>query len=165
MEEVYERPNGRRGVRIVFPEGEGRAKQQFADACDINSIVKDYRKTGALRHFNKFSPQYGDVPVADYHAALSQIREVEGMFAELPSDLRQRFHEDPAEFLSFVNDPANDQELATLGLREAKPGVEANKVAEPETPEARKAQPTSPQGASVPPESVTPPPSTAPAPA
>lgn len=48
------------------------------------------------------------------------------MFDTLPSKLRLRFGNDPAEFLSFVEDPANDQEMIDLGLKPKPPLPEIN---------------------------------------
>lgn len=101
---------------LVLACGPGRAKQSMRDECDINLIMRKYQKTGAITHFSKFSPQYGEVPAIEYREALDLLRETQQMFSHLPSGLRKEFDNDPAAFLSFVQDPANKARMAELGL-------------------------------------------------
>lgn len=69
---------------------------------------------------NKIQPQYADVAGFDFQFAMNQIIQAQDMFAELPSGIRKRFQNDPAAFVEFVGDPANEEEARRLGLiREA----------------------------------------------
>ncbi len=104
-----------------------RAKQSFAEECDINNIMSKFNKTGILEHENKRTPQYGDLmPFDDYHAALNQTIEAQDAFDALPSDLRSRFNNEPGEFLKFVDNPENTEEMVELGLSEAPTGPSAS---------------------------------------
>ena len=93
-------------------------KQSEAEACDINNIVRRYAGTGALPSTNR-AAFFADVSeMGDYREALDRIREAQNAFMELPSDLRKRFKDDPAEFLDFCADPDNREEMVELGLIE-----------------------------------------------
>ena len=51
------------------------------------------------------------------------------MFADLPSSIRTKFNNDPAQYLDFVQDPEKLEEMRELGLALADPEAEK----EPET--------------------------------
>jgi len=106
----------RKRVQITF-RGVGRTKQSFAKECDINNIMKRYEKDGIVNHFNKYGGMYGDFTgVPEYRDALERVRAADEMFMSLPASIRTRFANDPSGFISFVEDPANKDELLKLGL-------------------------------------------------
>lgn len=93
-------------------------QQHQANDADINEIVRRFGITGQMPQGVRL-PTYGDfVGVSDYRAALAAIQEADDNFYELPADLRARFSNDPFQFSEFVLDPANKEELYTLGLAE-----------------------------------------------
>lgn len=97
--------------------GETMTKQEFTDECNVNNILKKYEKTGLIDHLNRYQGQYGDVALAvDYQEALNTVMEAEEMFMSLPSSIRNRFDNDPAAFLAFTENPANEAELIEMGL-------------------------------------------------
>ncbi len=99
------------------PGGISRTKQSFKDECDINLLMKKYEKTGLLDHVNKFGGYYGDLPESvDYQLALNSVLEAEAAFGSLTADIRAKFSNDPAEFLAFVADENNAEEIISLGL-------------------------------------------------
>lgn len=94
-------------------------KQEFANECDINNILADYKMTGQIRHINEKAAQgmYADLPVAqDFQEALNLVMDAERSFASLPSHVRSRFGNNPEQFLAFLQDPANQDEAIKLGL-------------------------------------------------
>jgi len=98
-----------------------RTKQSFKDECDINLIMKRFKRVmnaDFLQKFNGFvGGQFGDFSeVTDYRSALDQVRQAQGVFEALPAIVRKRFNNDPALFLDFCHDPKNSDELVTLGL-------------------------------------------------
>lgn len=103
-------------VSISFPAGTGRTKQSFKDECDINIIMAQYLKTGVVDFVNRHQARYGDVTGLEYQEAMQIVAESKTMFEELPSKIRQRFENDPAQFLDFVSDPSNASEAHSLGL-------------------------------------------------
>lgn len=107
------------GAKLVVQkhfDGPGRTKQAFKDECDINNIMARYMKTGVIDFVNKHQGQYGDVTGLDYQEAMETIAQSKTLFNELPSTIRSRFENDPALFLDFVHDPANEEEMHELGL-------------------------------------------------
>lgn len=108
-------------------------KQSFKDECDINKLMKRWSASGdlsnVLRSFeleNGFRASYGDYTgVQSYHESLNRVLAAENAFMQLPSSLRERFRNDPGEFLAFVQDPENERELVELGLQTEKPSVAA----------------------------------------
>jgi len=120
-------------VSIDFSEVEMMTKQEAAAECDINNIMKRYEKTGLIDHTNKHGGNYGDfTEVQDFQISLNQIERARAMFQSIPSGIRSRFNNSPQEFLDFVSDPDNLQEMREIGLvpketelQENKPGSEA----------------------------------------
>lgn len=121
--------------------GHSRTKQAPHAECDINQIMAQYQKTGVIEHLNEHQGDYSDfLSAPDYHTALNQILEAQSAFDTLPSNLRNRFTNDPAQFLDFVQNPANAEELISLGL--------ANPVTTPSNVEDAPAEPVSDASAS-----------------
>lgn len=105
------------GPRVSLDCGKvSRTKQSFRDECDINRIMAKFIKTGSIDHLRKHGGSYGDATSVDFHEAMNVITSAEQMFGELPSAIRVRFNDDPAEFLDFVGDDANLEEMRDLGL-------------------------------------------------
>lgn len=104
--------------RVVYSSNlPSRAKQSFAAECDINTIMKKYNKTGLIDHVNKYQGNYGELPdEVDYHANLNAVMAAKEAFASLTAEIRLRFGNDPAQFLAFVDDPENIDEMIALGL-------------------------------------------------
>lgn len=106
--------------RVYSPHGvKSLTRQEFKSECDINKILAKYQRTGALTHFSKFQGSYGDFSSCDYQEAQNLILRAQKMFAELPSKVRDLV-KTPEGFLNFVQDPANSEKMAELGLRERK---------------------------------------------
>ena len=102
---------------ISFPKSEMRTKQSFKDDVDVNKILRKFTKTGQLPGMIAQDGRYGDFSeVGTFQDALEKVRFAEEQFHALPAHVRKRFGHDPVEFLGFVADPANKQEMADLGL-------------------------------------------------
>ena len=118
--------NLRRRVSLEFLD-ESLTKQEFKDSCDINNIIAKYQKTGVLEHVNRFQGDYADVATElDYRAVQDILIKAHDAFDSLPSSIRDRFANDPANFLAFVENPDNKPEMAKLGL--LKDGVDVADV-------------------------------------
>ena len=105
--------------------GKTRTQQSFIKECDINNIMSKYSKSGLLTHVKEYEGQYGDFTAdISFHDAMCTVVKTREMFESLPAAIRQRFFNDPGQFLEFVQDPANAQEMREMGLiptgREAK---------------------------------------------
>lgn len=92
-------------------------KQSFKEECDINRLMAKYEKTGVLDHVNKRPPEYGNfVGVVSYQDSLNIVLEAREIFAGLPARIRDRFGNDPAQYLAFIDDPKNKDEAIKLGM-------------------------------------------------
>lgn len=109
----------------IVVEGETLAQQQFAEECDINTIVNRFLKTGELPTFDARA-QFGDfIDMPDsYQEALEAVRNAQKAFSELPSSIRARFYNDPAQLLLWLSDPKNVDEAVKLGLMTKSVAVE-----------------------------------------
>ena len=105
---------------ISFNPEEGKTQQSFLEECNINSIMKKFQKTGAINHYMAYSPQYGEHTQNGLMEAMDIVIQAETMFDDLPSSLRKEFHNDPGEFLKFVEDPDNRERMRELGLVEGR---------------------------------------------
>nr|QJB19032.1 MAG: internal scaffolding protein [Microvirus sp.] len=103
-------------IQLSFPENSRWTKQSFRDECDINRIMSRYQDTGQLPNVNELPPQYLDATAFDYQEHMQFIAGAQSMFEELPSALRNRFQNDPGEFLDFCSNEKNRPELAEMGL-------------------------------------------------
>lgn len=94
-------------------------KQSFVEECDINNVLREYSQSGQLRHISQRAEQgmYTDLPDnTDFQEALNIVLEGQKAFDSLPAKVRNRFNNDPAAFLEFMADPANQDEAIKLGL-------------------------------------------------
>jgi len=105
------------GIGLEFDRKLGRTKQSMKDECDINQIMKKFEKTGILPDMIKTNPQYGDFsePI-EYRDSLELVRHAAEQFQALSAKVRARFNNDPEVFLDFATNPANAEEMVTLGL-------------------------------------------------
>lgn len=104
-------------VRVSYVNrGEAKTKQSFKDECDINTIMRRYEQTGVLQHLSRGQPQYVDATSADYQASMELVVAAREMFDALPSRVRERFQNDPASMLAFVDNAENRDEAIKLGL-------------------------------------------------
>lgn len=150
--------------RYFSPSGGiSMAKQSFKDECDINTIMARYQRTGVLDHVRQNVGQYIDVTGADFTEAQNLIAGARSMFNELPAKLRERFNNEPAELLSFLEKEENREEAVKLGLLNAKGGeatplptppatpapAGSTQVLEASAPKGDPAPPTPPKGATA----------------
>jgi phage internal scaffolding protein len=103
-------------LRVSFEtSGLSLTKQSFKQECDVNNILKNYNKTGVMPE--NFNPgEYRELDGTDYQEYMQTVASANSMFEELPSALRKRFRNDPAQLLSFVHDDKNHAEALNLGL-------------------------------------------------
>lgn len=103
-------------VDLEFPADSEYTDQSFRDECDINTIMARYQSTGELPLLNTQEGQWLDVTEMDFQEHMNFIIEAQGLFDALPSDIRDRFGNDPGAFLGFVSDESNRSEVAKMGL-------------------------------------------------
>ncbi len=101
----------------TIPVGPSMTQQNFKDETDINLILAKYAKSGLIDHINKYGGHYAEMPAEqDFHAAMNLVTNAQTMFAELPSEIRNMFDNDPGQFLDFVDNPENREEAIEMGL-------------------------------------------------
>lgn len=98
---------------------ESRTQQHMSDDCNINTIMRRWRKNEQPRHVNPQQPSYGDFSnVGDYMSALNQVEQAETDFMALDSEVRKACQNNPAEFIRLCQDPSQLDFLRDKGLAE-----------------------------------------------
>lgn len=112
--------------------GKSLTLQADEQNANIHFILERYQKTGALTAMIKENPQYGDfTQVPTYQESLNIVLKANEQFNNLDAKIRARFANDPTQFLNFVHDPNNKEELIKMGLANAPQTSPAIPVAEP----------------------------------
>lgn len=103
--------------------GPSMTRQEFADDCDINSIMSRYEATGIMNTpFAKEGLHYADYSnVPDLMTAMSVLSDAQDAFMTLPASVRRQFDNDPVEFVAFASDSANLDQMRLWGLAPPKP--------------------------------------------
>lgn len=119
--------------------GESLTQQHFKQELDIKNVIRKYDRTGLIQNVTKAVAQYGDFThaVNEYSDALNLVINAQNNFLALPSEIREKFGNDPGQFLEAVQDPARKEEMQAMGLLEADPLPELEaikKAAEPPAP-------------------------------
>lgn len=111
--------NGRLRTKVqsIFTEP-SMTQQQFKDEVDVNKIIAKFKKTGQISHLSNRTGTYGDFSeIPDYQQMLHTIMDANEKFAQLPSQLREKFSNDPQNLINYLQDPKNTEESIKLGLR------------------------------------------------
>lgn len=101
---------------LACPPEDKLTQDNFAEECDINTIVRRFGLTGQMPD-NPRMPSFGDFTgINDFQTAMNAIVSAKENFMELPANVRARFNHDPQQLLEFVTDDANRPEAEKLGL-------------------------------------------------
>lgn len=93
-----------------------RTQQQFAEECNINTIVERFGITGQLPNNLRMPIQAEFVDTMDYQTSLNKLIEADNAFMELPADIRKQFGNDAGKFVDFVTDEKNVDQCRKWGL-------------------------------------------------
>lgn len=97
--------------------GESLTHQSEHDRSEINRIIK---RGVSLPDPNQM--RFGDFSDgATFNDVQNTIAQAKSSFELLPAELRDRFSNDPAKVIDFINDPENAEEAVELGLIEPLP--------------------------------------------
>lgn len=113
--------------QISFVDEDGNqqsslVEQHHKDLCDVYNILSRYDKTGIITHVNNAKAMYGDfTEINEYREALNLVQNAQSSFDEMPSNIRERFRNNPGLFMEFITNPANLEEAVELGLAERRP--------------------------------------------
>lgn len=91
-------------------------EQHHKQETDINLIVRKYQRTGMLEHTRNSMGEFLHLNSVDFHDAMNVIAEANSAFEELSADIRRKFKNDPSNYLDFVSDPKNIDEMKELGM-------------------------------------------------
>lgn len=129
--------------RVGFEtKGESMTQQHFAQEADIKTIIKKHDRTGIISHVARGAAHYGDYSeVNEYREALDIVRQADASFMGLPSELRAMFDNNAGDFYEFVTNPANEEKMIELGLKEAPPVPITEKKAAKAADKAAPAEP------------------------
>lgn len=98
--------------------GDSMTQQQFKAECDVNNIMAKYRKTGLVTHLAKTQGNFGDFStVEDYQTSLDKVMRAQESFDHLPSELRNKFQNDPAQLIAYLADEKNNEEAYKFALK------------------------------------------------
>lgn len=112
-----EKATNRVRVKTVFKRP-SMTQTQFQQATDVNNIVKRYEKVPDPSIFEVNDLGFRDFKSQDdFHTTMNKISKATQDFMELPASLRKRFSNDPGALFEFMNDPKNDAEAISLGLK------------------------------------------------
>jgi len=126
-------------VKVGIDCGPGLTEQSHKDECDMNYILRNYQRTGFIRHATAQSGRYDDISAQDFQQAIFLVKSAQEQFDGLPANIRSRFHNDPASFLGFVQNPANEQEMRSLGILQGNDGLDRRGAPSgaPNTPDSK----------------------------
>lgn len=118
MEKIVRHAFSGRGPReyAITSDKPSLTRQEFKDECDINVILARFQASGEIDFLNKHAPQYMDTTAIDFQTAMQTVASAQSAFNDLPSHIRDRFQNDPAQLLDFVHKEANRDEAIKLGL-------------------------------------------------
>lgn len=92
-------------------------RQEFAEECDINTIMSRYEASGVISHVNPVQPVYLDTTIyPGLQGAMDAFREASLQFNALPAKVRREFDNDPQKFVDFAVDPENLPRMREWGL-------------------------------------------------
>lgn len=94
-----------------------KVQEQFADACQTDTIIRKYNMMGVNPFIAAGGRQYLDTTqIPSFVAAQNAQVKVKEYFEGLPSDIRLEFNNDPMQFAEVVSDPRNAEYLREIGV-------------------------------------------------
>lgn len=98
-------------------EMESKVQEQFADACQTDTIIRKYNMMGVNPFITAGGSQYLDTTqIPDFVCAQNAQVKVKEFFDGLPADTRLEFNNDPMQFAEAVSDPRNAEYLREIGV-------------------------------------------------
>lgn len=98
-------------------EMESKVQEQFADACQTDTIIRKYNMMGVNPFISAGGSQYLDTTqIPDFICANNAQVKVKEYFEGLPADIRLEFNNDPMQFAEVVSDPRNAEYLREIGV-------------------------------------------------
>lgn len=96
---------------------ESKVQEQFADACQTDTIIRKYNAMGVNPFIAAGGSQYLDTTeIPSFVCAQNAQVKVKEYFDGLPADIRLEFNNDPMQFAEVVSDPRNADYLREIGV-------------------------------------------------
>lgn len=109
--------NGKRLQSV--PVGPSMTDQSDKNYLDINTIMRNYAKTGLLPQFKEKVSQYIDTTqIPSYMDAHEQIQRASELFNQLPSPIRKLMDNNPANLEKVISEPKYHDMLIEYGILE-----------------------------------------------
>lgn len=107
-----------RAAHEFHTTGASLTRQEFAEECDINTIMKKYDAYLSDPMKSVREPVYIDFTQAPETLLgfMQVIKQAETAFFNLPAVVRREFENDPVQFADFAADPANLEQMREWGL-------------------------------------------------
>ena len=103
---------------LVCPE-ESLTAQEFKEESDINTIIERFGIGESPIESQKWVTNIDIADAPDnYVDVMNQLNAARDQFMSLPARVRSRFDNDPGQFVNFVSDASNVEEMISLGLAE-----------------------------------------------
>jgi hypothetical protein len=107
---------------VFYTEGPSLTRQEFADECDINSLMKRYEGhvVGGPGNLPPMDPSamyvdFADMPT-DLMNYMERMSEAEKAFMTLPAVVRKQFDNSAVAFVEYASDPGNLSQMRDWGL-------------------------------------------------
>lgn len=138
----YQQKNGAKTALSLkyatFNDGEDMTQQSDKDDSDINIMMVKYGASGRLPQVLQ-QPLYGDFTnVSTYKEAAEMVRAAKEAFMEVPAEIRERFNNDPQQFIDFSTDPKNIDELVKMKLADKRELPQNKDAGDPPEPKGDK---------------------------
>lgn len=91
-------------------------EQHHKERCDAGNIIRKYSQTGVITHISNFEDKFGNMTGLDFKEAMDIVVTAQSNFNQLPSNIRNRFQNNPQELLTFMENPLNRDEAIELGM-------------------------------------------------
>lgn len=106
-----------------------KVQEQFADACQTDTIIRKYNMMGVNPFIAAGGSQYLDTTqIPSFVAAQNAQVKVKEYFEGLPSDIRLEFNNDPMQFAEVVSDPRNAEYLREIGVLAPLPAEQEGEI-------------------------------------
>lgn len=100
-------------------DGVSLTKQSFKKSCDVNHILREAVKTGAIGVRSGGQGGISLINAPDLQTAMNRMIAAQRHFDALPKDIKKRFDGSFEKMMEFVADPANKDECIKMGIFKA----------------------------------------------
>lgn len=147
----FSKGNGQEHAAFLT-EGPSLTRQEFAEECDINTIMQRYDGYLSDPMRSMREPRYvdfADMP-QDLMGFMRLQQEAADAFMTLPAQVRKEFENDPIQFVAFAADPGNLEQMREWGLAAPSKEQAAEREAIAGLATAKEPPPAPPSGEAAP---------------